>query len=67
MATAQVMKATSEIKDGAHPSGNQPGAYVTLMLNPCPSRYQENQLGYSEQHKRDKVFVIRYFHRSCEH
>ena len=52
-------KTTSELKDGTHPY--RPVTHFTMNL--CPSRCQESQLVYSEQYKRDNVFVICYFHR----
>ena len=64
MATTQVMKATSELKDGEHLP--RPGADVSM--NHCPSRCRESQRDYVDRYKLDNGFVISRFHvLRCEY
>ena len=58
MATTQVVKVNSEIKEGALPCQQS----ANFTSNPCPFRCQESRLGYSERREPDNLFVIRYFH-----
>ena len=62
MAIAQILKATTEAKDGMRPY--QPVTYV--ILNTRPPRCRKNQRGHTAGDERcggNKVFVISYLYR----